>query len=798
MEKKWAEKWKKDKIYEVDLDKAKNPFYNLMMFPYPSAEGLHVGNMYAFVHSDTYGRFTRLKGFDVFEPIGLDGFGIHSENYAIKIGEHIKDVSVRTEKNFYNQLKIIGNAYDWSRTVETYKPNYYKWTQWLFLKMYEKGLAYRKEAPVNWCPSCKTVLSDEQVIQGKCERCGTETVNKNMAQWFFKITDYAERLLSNLEKIDWSEDVKLIQKNWIGKSIGADVDFKIEGEKITIFTTRPDTLFGCTYFVLAPEHPLIKKLESKIKNIEEVEKYIEKSAKKSEIDRTAEGKEKTGVKLEGIVAINPVNKKEIPVFVADYVLADYGGGAVMAVPAHDTRDWEFAKKYSLPFVEVIKGGNVSMEAFTGNGVNINSGFLDGLETEKAKEEIIKWLGDNKLGQKSVNYKLRDWCISRQRYWGPPIPMIECPKCGWVPVPEKDLPVLLPGVKNFLPDGSGKGPLNKVDEFVDTTCPKCGGPAKRETDVSDPFVDSCWYFMRYPCTEFDDKALDKKRLEKWMPVDMYIGGREHGVLHLLYSRFVAMVMHELGYVPEEEPFKKFRAHGLLIKEGAKISKSKGNIVNPDEYIEKFGADTVRMYLLFLGDMRQGGDWRDEGIIGISRFLNKVWAEFDFSGKLLTEKNSESTEENKERELNKTIKKITDDLESLKFNTAISQLMIFLNQSGLRREKEKDQKKAKEDFLKLLAPFAPFITEELWEKMGNKESIHNQKWPEYDPKKIKEDTFELVVQINGKVRDTISAELGIGEKEAEKIALQSEKIKKYLEGKQIKKIIYVENKILNIVS
>ena len=606
--KKWLKKWDEEKLYQIDLGKAKKPFYNLMMFPYPSAEGLHVGNMYAFVHSDTYGRFARLKGYDVFEPIGLDGFGIHSENYAIKIGEHIKEVSARTEKNFYNQLRMIGNAYDWSRTVETYKPNYYRWTQWLFLKMYEKGLAYRKEAPVNWCSSCKTVLSDEQVIDEKCERCGTKVKKKRMEQWFLRITDYAEKLLKNLETIDWSEDVGLIQKNWIGKSEGALIKFPIKNSDkiLEIFTTRPDTLDGCTFMVVSPGHEFAGK---------------------------------------NLTAVNPFNKKEIPVLTDEYVLDDYGTGAIMAVPSHDERDMEFAKRNKLPIVDT-----------------------------ELKEDMIDWLVEKGIGKREIRYKLRDWCISRQRYWGPPIPMIFCEKCGWVPVPEKDLPVLLPEMEDFLPDGSGKGPLNKVDEFVNSVCPRCGGPAKRETDVSDPFVDSCWYYMRYLCTEFTDKALDKKRLEKWMPVDMYIGGKEHSVLHLLYSRFVTMVLHELGYAPEEEPFERFRAHGLLIKEGAKISKSKGNIVNPDEYIEKFGADTVRMYLMFLGDMRQGGDWRDEGIIGISRFLNKVWK---LNSKVQI---SDSPNENSkiDKLLHKTIKKVTEDLENLKFNTAISRLMILANE------------------------------------------------------------------------------------------------------------------------
>ncbi|PIZ56328.1 leucine--tRNA ligase, partial [bacterium (Candidatus Torokbacteria) CG_4_10_14_0_2_um_filter_35_8] len=843
---KWQDRWIKEKIYQVDLDKAEKPFYNLMMFPYPSAEGLHIGNMYAFVHSDTYGRFMRLKGYDVFEPIGLDGFGIHSENYAIKIGEHIRDVSKRTEKHFYEQLHMIGNQYDFDRTVETYKPDYYKWTQWLFLKMYEKGLAYRKKADVNWCPSCKTVLSDEQVISGKCERCESEVQKKQMEQWFWKITDYAEKLLRNLEWIDWSEDIKTTQKNWIGKSEGALIKFPISNSQcpinsehsksqnidyVEVFTTRPDTLFGCTYMVVCPEHELLEVQKAKIKNPKEIIEYVKKSKNKTEVERTDLSKKKTGVKLEGISAVNPVNNKRIPIFVADYVLAGYGTGAIMAVPSHDERDYEFAKKFDVPVTCVIKPNFISdfvlrktvsdtgedeisgevlvywpekespeeafnrkvkeivagRQCYTGEGTLINSDNFSGMDSKKAKDEITKWLSKKGMAEKKVNYKLRDWCISRQRYWGPPIPMIECEKCGWVPVPEKDLPVLLPDVDDFLPDGSGKGPLNKVKEFVNTICPKCGGRAKRETDVSDPFVDSCWYFMRYPCTEFSDKAVDRQRLKKWMPVDMYIGGKEHSVLHLLYSRFVTMVLCELGYVPEEEPFKKFRAHGLLIKDGAKISKSKGNIVNPDELIEKFGADTVRLYLMFLGDMRQGGDWRDTGIAGESRFLKKVW---NLSGRV---KDVKSSKESLVK-VHKTIKKVTKELENLRFNTSIAALMELNNFLS------NQEKIAKEDFkilIKLLSPFAPHITEELWEKVGEKFSIFTSSWPKFDPKLVEERIIDLPVQINGKMRGNVKINAGVGEDEVKKKVVESDKFKKYFEGKKIKKVIFVKNRIVNFV-
>ena len=806
VESKWQKIWQEQSLNQVDLDKARKPFYNLMMFPYPSAEGLHVGNMYAFVHSDAYGRFQRLKGFDVFEPIGLDGFGIHSENYAISIKEHIKNVSARTEKNFYQQLHMIGNQYDWSRTVETYKPNYYRWTQWLFLQMYKKGLAYRQNAPVNWCPSCKTVLSDEQVINGKCERCSSETEKRQMEQWFFKITDYAGRLLKNLEWIDWSESVKIGQHNWIGKSEGASLKFPIakpagrqagSQSAIEVFTTRPDTLFGATFMVLCPEHQLLKDLKDKIENLKEVDNYIKKAQQKSDLERTDLNKDKSGVEIKGIKAINPVNQKEIPIFIADYVLSGYGTGAIMAVPAHDERDWDFAKKYGVEIKEVVKGDkNVEEEAYIGSGVNINSEFLDGLKTKKATAKMIEWLEKKKIGKKAINYRLRDWCVSRQRYWGPPIPMIECAKCGWQPVPEKDLPVLLPDMDNFLPDGTGKGPLNKIKEFVNTACPKCDGPAKRETDVSDPFVDSSWYYLRYPCTEFKEKPFDKKRLEKWMPVNMYIGGKEHTVLHLLYSRFITMVLYDLGYVKKEEPFKRFFAHGLLIKDGAKMSKSKGNIINPDEYIDKFGADSVRLYLMFLGDVRLGGDWRDSGMSGMFKFVNRF---YKLTEKIFENNNKKTEDPDVLKIMHKAIKRVGGDLEKLKFNTAIAAIMECTNSLY---EIEAAGKKIGADIVeilaKIIAPLAPFMAEELWSQTGHKESIFKQKWPEYDASLIQDEEFELIIQIGGKVRDKIKVKMDISEDEAKELARQSEKIKNFIGAKPIKKVIFVKNRLINIVT
>jgi leucyl-tRNA synthetase len=1183
IEKKWKKHWEEEKTNQPDLDKAKKPFYNLMMFPYPSAEGLHVGNMYAFTGADVFGRYKRMQGYDVFEPIGLDGFGIHSENYAIKIKEHIKTVSDRSEKKFYQQLHDIGNMYDWSRTVETYKPEYYKWTQWLFLQMYKKGLAYQKKAKVNWCPSCKTVLSDEQVIQGRCERCDSEVEKKELKQWFFKITKYADKLLKNLEWIDWSEDVKLNQKNWIGKSEGAKIKFQISNKKLQInsknqnekedvlilhgwedssesgfipetkkyleqlghrvfafdapntdkpvfeewfdfidakiqenklkdfsiighsmgghlavklaekyqlkkivlitpvgfessnskyfnqfegklsleelkifkkyqdreldiekikgntqsiqfifgekdpwiteeirsfyqnnfsdahfqflenkghlsgnegvkiipkllndilvkdnsnnylevFTTRPDTIFGATYMVIAPEMVEAQNfapLRKAIANYDEVKKYVDKALNKSDQERKADEKGKTGIEIKGIKAINPATKKEIPIWVADYVLGDYGTGAIMAVPAHDERDFEFAKKFNLPIEYVVEpyfcasdsfgtavqpskdiekreaisvvvknpkngkylcikwkngmkmhglvtGGikkgediveaakrevleetgyrnlkfvnipNVAInvvfyhrvkkinrwahfryvffdlideqrdkidkkeadlhevvwkkeeelddfftvfegdyaidliksgtdKAFCGEGIAANSDFFDGLETKEAKKKIVEWLEENPLnpplkngetiGKGSVDYKLRDWCVSRQRYWGPPIPIVHCEKCGTVPVSEKDLPVLLPEMDDFLPEGKGKGPLAKNKEFVEVKCPKCGGPAERETDVSDPFVDSAWYFLRYPSTEFNDKIFDEKRTKKWLPVDSYIGGKEHTVLHLLYSRFITMVLNDLGYIDFDEPYKKFFGHGLITKDGAKMSKSKGNVINPDEMIEEYGADAMRLYLRFLGDFSQGGDWRDGGIKGMSKFVNKLWIVF-------YELNGEGSGVDNMSMLDKTIKAVGEDLEKLSFNTAMARIMEFVNwikenKDGFNKEQAE---KIKKTLALVIAPLAPFIAEEFWVEARNyadgtqinadksNDSIFNQAWPEYDPKNIIDKEIELVIQINGKVRDKIKTKKDISEEEAQKIALKSEKIKKHINSKEIKKVIYIKGKLVNIV-
>ena len=1152
IEKKWQKIWQEKKLFEIKLDGAKKPFYNLMMFPSPSAEGLHVGGVYTYTGVDTFGRFKRMQGYDVFEPLGLEGFGIHSENYAMKIGEHIDEVSKRTEKNFYRQLGSIGNMFDWSRTVETYKPEYYRWTQWIFLQMFKKGLAYQKKAKVNWCPSCKTVLSDEQVIQGQCERCDSFVDKRELKQWFFRITKYADRLLKNLDWIDWPEDVKTNQRNWIGRSEGANIKFKVEytGEEkseLEVFTTRPDTLFGATYMVLAPEHELVNKAREAIENFDEVERYAKKAISKSEQERKNDEKTKTGVELKGVSAINPVNGDKIPVWVADYVLAGYGTGAIMAVPAHDQRDFEFANKFGIEIRQVVapyfpakktsdlpvredrktvkrnvvygvvknpKTGKFLMiswkdypgksfiiggakdnediinaarrevteetgyanlkfvkksqfeihasyfavhkdenrygvinwvyfeladetkkeikkedegkhkifwvkekevdkelpytnyhyawktltsgkECATDNGIMINSGFLDGLKTDEAKTKILKWLEKEKVGKKSIDFKLRDWCVSRQRYWGPPIPIVwckECAKkenktkvlflhgfegngeCNWfpelkkklekagcevfsptmpspespkfeewmneikvymdkmgendvivghslgsgaamhylgrtnqklkkvflvaaavgdgprrdwdalrkawptadvdslekfwkhkidwksvnksvlketrvifskddpyidpehyklvdlddvvlekwdglkhfitascpkltdyitenivgdispvaVPVPDESLPVELPPMENFLPEGTGKGPLARNEEFVKTTCPVCGAEAERETDVSDPFVDSSWYFFRYPSTEFNDNAFDPERTKKWLPVDSYIGGKEHTVLHLLYSRFVTMVFKDLGLIDFEEPYKRFFGHGLITKEGAKMSKSKGNVVNPDDMIEKYGADTTRMYLRFLGDFSQGGDWRDSGVEGMSKFVKKLWT-------LFSELKGEGVGLGNLSMIDKTVKVVGEDLERLSFNTAVARLMEFTNWAKENKAvfNKEEAAQVRKVMALVFSPMMPHLAEEFWEKIGGKDSVCNQSWPKYNKENIIDSEIELVVQVNGKLRDKVVVSKDVKEEEAKKLALESENVQKFIEQKEIKKVIYVIGKLVNIV-
>jgi len=1040
IEARWQDVWREKGVYEPNLKSAKSkrpPFYNLMMFPYPSAEGLHVGNMYAFTGADIYGRYKRMQGNDVFEPMGLDGFGIHSENYAMKIGAHPMKQAKVSEKRFYKQLQAIGNGFAWNERLETYDPEYYRWTQWIFAQMFKAGLAYRKKQAVNWCPSCKTVLSDEQAEAGKCERCNSVVIKKDLEQWFFKITDYAERLLQNLDKLDWSDRVRIAQRNWIGKSEGAELEFPIAGStpenclvihgvsghkrenwfpwlkntlekdgwhvnvpalptpdhpsiekwnevlrkesksvsvvvghslgapaalnliqttgkridelilvapvnpkqdwkylksayphadwaavkifadikfdwkkiaklvrqvviyysdndpyvssesvvefykrhlpnaifkllpgkghfnerygitefpeildiltpKMEVFTTRPDTLFGATYMVMAPEHELIQNLKIKVKNWAEVEKYIKKSRNKTDEERienrdpsTGSGQGKTGVELKGVRAINPATGKEVPVWVADYVLSSYGTGAIMAVPAHDQRDFEFAKKYKLPIKKVIEPKpllnvvrnaedmavgakselRVESDCWTGDGILTNSEGYDGMDSEVAKWKITEEVG----GKKKIQYRLRDWLISRQRYWGPPIPMIHCEACeksgkgerkempGWYTVPEKDLPVELPFVKDFRPRGTGSSPLAASKAFSGVRCPACKSKAKRETDVSDTFLDSAWYYIAYLAKTRNSKfeILNeefKSRTKEWLPVNMYIGGAEHSVLHLLYVRFLALALHDMKLVnfgeskaPTGEPFPKFRAHGLLIKEGGKMSKSKGNVVNPDEYIQNFGADTLRMYLMFLAPFEQGGDFRDAGVLGISRFLERVWR---FRQVAQSSKQPKEAEPEFLRTLNKTIKKVSDDIESLSYNTAISAMMILLNK--YEEKPEAISVLCWIDFLKLLAPFAPHLSEELYQAIKSQgsgvknkfASIHLSDWPDYNPELARESNFTLIVQVNGKVRASIEAPIGISEKDALALAMVSARVKEFVTGNP-KRVIFIPNRLINLV-
>ncbi|MBI2055836.1 MAG: class I tRNA ligase family protein [Candidatus Sungbacteria bacterium] len=990
IEKKWQKVWLKKGVYEPDLKRAKKPFYNLMMFPYPSAEGLHIGSVRTFTGVDIYGRFKRMLGFDVFEPIGLDGFGIHSENYALKIGKHPMKLAKITEKNFYRQLAEIGNGFSWKEHFETYDQEYYKWTQWVFIQLFKRGLAYRKKQAVNWCPSCLTVLADEQVVSGECERCGAKVTKKELEQWFFRITKYAERLLNNidgspstqnptadadatgqassgtknLKGLDWSENIKIAQRNWIGRSEGAAIKFELidvpgqpdKKHAVEIFTTRPDTLFGATFLVISPELAKFW-LEIGWEAPEGIRNYIDEALKRRILEkRDRDGKDKTGIES-GIFALNPANKEKIPVWISDYVLAGYGTGAIMAVPAHDERDFEFANKFGLPIKQVVApymvvdgtdaprssnnivrfnaatviikhwakdlyyvvdfsehhrglvGGHIEEgetseqtalretreesgytdikfislvlehaysrgyktrksreeechdsvfaiilgsearvdivdretkkgqwktkedilndaqfsnhhkeffslyighKPFTGSGVQVNSGKFDRMGSEEAKRAITEFVG----GKRKIQYHLRDWLISRQRYWGPPIPMIFCEVCygagrgeqkempGWHTVPEQDLPVKLPFVKDFRPKGTGTSPLAEASIFSKVKCPACKKTARRETDVSDTFLDSAWYYLRYPSVNEKKAAWNKEITKKWLPVDMYIGGAEHSVLHLLYSRFIAMVFCDAKVLPFEEPFTTFRAHGLITKDGAKMSKSKGNVVSPDEYIRAYGADAVRMYLAFLAPLPEGGDFRDEGIRGITRFLDRVWKFTNEKIKIKNEKPQRKKKNEIQSAVHKTIKKVTGDVEALQYNTAISALMILLN-----KFEENTEEISSEDckvFLKLLAPFAPHITEELYQSLKSKSyklkafsSIHSEPWPKFNAKFIHEETYELVVQVNGKIRDKFEVAQNVSEKEAVDLTLAREKVKLLLNSKPYKKIIFVPGRLVNIV-
>jgi leucyl-tRNA synthetase len=800
IEAKWQERWTERGTNSrtlTELRSAGRPFYNLMMFPYPSAEGLHVGNMYAFTGADIFGRYQRLLGNDVFEPIGFDAFGIHSENFALKVGVHPMELIPRNIANFTRQLHSIGAMYDWNHTVDTTDPQYYKWTQWVFLQLYKAGLAEKKEAPVNWCPSCHTVLANEQVIAGACERCGTTVEQRFLSQWFFTITKYAQRLLENLQWIDWSETTKKAQENWIGRSEGAELVFRTDsGLDIPVFTTRPDTVFGATFLVLAPEHPAVDSI-TRADQRGDVRDYIEYVASMDLVTRKKTDKEKTGV-FTGAYARNPATGKDVPIWIADYVLMEYGTGAIMAVPGHDERDFEFASRYELAIPRVIAGPGDNAdtplgEAYVGPGVLVNSGDFTGMPWEEAKRAVTQWLTDQGVAQPRVNYRLHDWCISRQRYWGPPIPIIYCDACGTVPVPDDQLPVELPFVENYKPDESGTSPLARVESWYRVTCPQCGGEARRETDVSDTFLDSAWYFLRYPSTEFNDVAFDAELTRKWLPVDMYIGGEEHAVLHLLYSRFITMVLKDLGHLSFEEPYRRFRKHGLLIKEGSKMSKSRGNVVVPDKYIQEWGADTFRTYLMFLGPYQEGGDFRDQGLQGPFGFLNRLWDTIVPVADL----GSAPASGEIEQKLHATVKKVTEDIDHLQYNTAIAALMEYLN--VVRQGGRQANRSEVEPLVPLVAPFAPHLAEELWELLGghNESIFQGANWPRYDESKTVADTVEFIVQVNGKVRARMAMPRGISESEARDSALADDNVRRFLNGDQVRKVIFVPDRLINLV-
>jgi leucyl-tRNA synthetase len=795
IEKKWQENWKKKpELVYADDNSEKEKRFILDMFPYPSGTGLHVGHVESYTATDIYARYLRMKGYNVLHPQGFDAFGLPAENFAIKTGVHPKKTIEDAIAVFKKQIDSLGFSYDWSREVNSSLPEYYKWTQWFFLLLYKNNLAYKKKAKVNWCPKCQTVLANEQAENGKCERCESEVVQKDLEQWFFRITNFIEDnnettgLIAGLDEVDWPEATKRLQKNWIGKSEGAEFLIKIENseKEFAVYTTRVDTVFGMTYVVTAPEHKIIQELKEQIENWTEVEKYLQATKKKTDLDRM-EAKIKTGIELQGIKIINPFNGEKLPLFVADYVLAQYGTGAVMAVPAHDLRDFEFAKKYKLEIREVISGGNIINEAFTEDGILINSENYSGLKSVEARKKLTTWLAEKKLGEKKINYRLRDWLVSRQRYWGAPIPIIYCEKCGEVPVPEIDLPVELPNDVDFKP--TGESPLKYSKKFQAVTCPNCGLKAKRESDTMDTFVCSSWYYLRYADPQNVSEFASKELLKKWLPVDLYVGGAEHSVLHLLYARFFTKVLHNLGYLEFDEPFLKLRHQGtILAEDGTKMSKSKGNVVNPDDVTIQYGADALRCFEMFMGPLEDMKPWQTRGIVGISRFFEKIW-------KLPVKISDQELANNKINNLiHKTIKKISADIEAMHYNTAISQLMILVN----ALEKEKDILRTHfESFLLLLAPFAPHISEELWEKLGHNESIFREKWPEADEKYLVDMETNLVIQVDGKIRDTIKVSADISEEEVKKIALESEKIKKYLEEKDIKKIIFIKGKLLNIV-
>ncbi|HJB74213.1 MAG TPA: leucine--tRNA ligase [Candidatus Eubacterium faecale] len=794
VEKKWQDIWYSQNTFAAKNDYSLPKFYCLVEFPYPSGQGLHVGHPRSYTALDIVARKKRLQGYNVLYPMGWDAFGLPTENYAIKNHVHPAEVTKNNIAHFKSQLQALGFSFDWTREINTTDPDYYKWTQWIFLQLFERGLAYKKKMAVNWCTSCKCVLANEEVVNGVCERCGSEVIRKEQSQWMLKITAYADRLVKDLDDVDFIDRVKVQQRNWIGKSHGAEVDFTTTlGDTLTVYTTRCDTLFGATYMVISPEHPFIEKWAPNIKNMDEVRAYQQEAAKKSDFERTEINKEKTGVKLDGVMGINPVNDQEIPIFISDYVLTSYGTGAIMAVPAHDTRDWEFAKKFDLPIIEVVAGGeDVQKEAFTdcATGKLVNSGFLTGMSVEDAKKAMTEWLEKEGKGREKVNFKLRDWVFSRQRYWGEPIPIVKCEKCGYVPLPESELPLRLPNVESYEPTDTGESPLAKITDWVNTTCPCCGGPAKRETDTMPQWAGSSWYFLRYTDPHNDQALASKEALDYWTPVDWYNGGMEHTTLHLLYSRFWHKFLYDIGVVPTSEPYKKRTSHGMILGEnGEKMSKSRGNVVNPDEIVDRYGADTMRLYEMFIGDFEKAAPWNSDSIKGCKRFVERFWN----LQEIVTNSEEYSTE--LEPLMHKTIKKVSEDIENLKCNTAIAAMMTLLN-------KIYDQKRITRGELRtltiLLNPFAPHVTEEMWENMHFGGFVHEAKWPEYDESKTVENSVEIVLQIMGKVRSRMTIPVDMPKDQVLALAKQDEKIASAIAGKTIKKEIYVPNKLVNIVA
>lgn len=798
IEKKWQQKWLEEKPFAaVNGDESREKFFGLIEFPYPSGQGLHVGHPRPYTAMDIICRKKRMQNYNVLFPMGFDAFGLPTENYAIKMHVHPRKITEDNIANFRRQIQSLGYSFDWDREVDTTDPSYYKWTQWIFLQMFKKGLAYKSTMPVNWCTSCKCVLANEEVVEGVCERCGSAVVRKEKSQWMLGITQYADRLIDDLDDVDFIERVKIQQRNWIGRSEGTEVDFTASnGDKLTVYTTRCDTLFGVTYMVLSPEHAYLKKWKSQIKNWDEVAAYIDEASRKSDLERTELNKDKSGVRLEGIEAVNPVTKETVPVFVSDYVLITYGTGIVMGVPGHDQRDWEFATKFGLPIVEVVKGGDITKEAFVlkdDTGVMVNSGFLNGMTVKEAIPAMKEWVEKEGLGRPKTNYKLRDWVFSRQRYWGEPIPMVDCPKCGWVPLPEDQLPLLLPDVEKYEPTDNGESPLAAMTDWVKTTCPCCGGEAKRETDTMPQWAGSSWYFLRYMDPHNDKALASKEALDYWSPVDWYNGGMEHTTLHLLYSRFWHKFLYDIGVVPTKEPYQKRTSHGMILGEGhEKMSKSRGNVVNPNDIVEQYGADTMRLHIMFIGDFEKAVTWSNEAVKGSKRFLDRVWN--------LSESASDSYEVTPANEsvIHMTIKKVTEDIEELKMNTAISAMMSMVNEFYANGASRGDMKY----LLLLLSPFAPHIVEELWENLGfakmtGKMACQNP-WPEYDESKTAASTVEMAVQVGGKLKGTVILPADSDEETVKAAALQVEKVAKAVEGMEIVKTIYVKNRLINLIA